>query len=195
MPRYTAYRDPAYRDLRDELKPAVDRYHVHTAVVKKFLAEHGIHATGWETWDIAPFHVLNVRNGSPVPQEILHALDAAIAGRESVCDRFTEANVDPRVMMDASDITHRVFVEKLRTLRRVWFPGDPERVGGAAATSATIALTPGLALGQVASNVQDSVAVGSFRALSGASAGAEFYKVSFGLCSSVHHEVYWGLMS
>jgi hypothetical protein len=169
-----------YRGLHVAVKPAVIAYKDHTAVVQRFLVDHGLRAIGWECWDVAPFHVLNVRKGRAVPQEILQALDAAIEGRESVSDRFTEANSRPQILMDASDITHRVFVEKLRTLRRVWFPDVLEKVGDSSAASGTNAISSRLKIVQPTFNDPDPVAVGRFTALSGISVGSDFYKVSFG---------------
>src|SRR5689334_3511124 len=116
----------AYPEVRRRVSLAVKDYKSHTNLVEAFIKRHGHVIRGWETWDVAPFHVLNARKGEPVPNEILHALDNAIRGRFDVADQFTEANINPKVFMDASDISHRVFVEKLRTLRRVWFPNIPE---------------------------------------------------------------------
>lgn len=167
--------DPQYDHVRQATKPAVITYHEHTAVVKKFLKDRGLNATGWEIWDVAPFHVLNVRKGAPVPINILHALDAAIQGRELVTDRFTEANLEPQVLFDASDITHRVFIEKLRTLRRVWFPHIPDTSATATsvhASNLTFVHTPVTA--------KTPATFGPFNSLTGDSAGSPFYKVSFG---------------
>lgn len=180
--------DPAYRQLRFETKPEVMSYKQHTSVVTTFLRDHGLEAIGWEIWDVAPFHVLNVRKGRPVPMQILHALDAAIQGREEVTDQFTEANLNPELLLDASDITHRVFIEKLRTLRRVWFPNIPDASIATPATTTTSLRTSKLTIVHTSPTTKDPATFGPFNALSGASAGSPFYKVSFGKPTSVDGE-------
>lgn len=172
--------DPAYRQIQREMKPAVKSYQQHTLVVKEFLRDHGLEAVGWEIWDVAPFHVLNVRKGRAVPMKILHALDAAIQGREVVTDQLTEANLNPQLLLDASDITHRVFIEKLRTLRRVWFPNVPDATMTAPASTTTSLLTSKLTVVHTSPTTREPATFGPFNALSGASAGSPFYKVSFG---------------
>jgi hypothetical protein len=173
-------RDPQYNDIRQRMVGAVHEYHQHTGLIKRFITSHGQDINGWETWDVAPFHVLNARKGVPVPKEILHALDAAITGRSAVSDEFTEANTNPNIFMDASDISHRVFVEKLRTARRIWFPTVPENFSVTPSTSSGGSQNKGLRLIQTSTDEKEPTKVGIFSALAGSATGPEFYKVSFG---------------
>lgn len=172
--------DPKYRHVRKATKGAVLGYKQHSLVVTDFLKAHGLDTVGWEIWDVAPFHVLNIRKGNPVPVNILHALDSAIRGREEVTNQFTEANLNPKLTYDGSDITHRVFIEKLRTLRRVWFPKAPEPANTVPASAATRALVSSLASVDLSATDGAASTFGPFNALSGAVAGSSFCKVSFG---------------
>lgn len=175
-----AAHDPRYRRVRDATKDDVLGYKKHTLVVTKFFQAHGLEAIGWEIWDVAPFHVLNIRKGNPVPVNIMHALDSAIRGREGVSHHFTEANLNPKLLHDASDISHRVFIEKLRTLRRVWFPKAPEPAVTEPASTAASTLASDLASVNLSGADGGSSAIGPFNALSGAVDGSPFCKVSFG---------------
>ena len=130
--------DPAQKHLRKEVGPDVVDYKRYTLVIKDFVREHGlILDEDKNSWDLAPFHVLNKRNGEPVPPRILDALDAAIRRREEVNDRFTYHRFSqvPKLLYDGQDVSHRVFVEKLRTFRRVWFPSAPDDPAAASAKS------------------------------------------------------------
>jgi hypothetical protein len=116
--------DPRYTSIRKAVKSNVDTYHRHTKAVQTFIESHDIvfKPRGRSTWDTAPFEVLIRRRGKVVPNNILVALSAAIEGRELVSDRFTVDSLDVQTLYDDADVDHRVFVEKLRTCRRVWFP-------------------------------------------------------------------------
>jgi hypothetical protein len=123
--------DPRYRSIRRTVRSDVVAYHGHTKAVEDFILSHGIifKPKGSSTWDTAPFEVLIRRKGKTVPNNILVALNAAIEGRELVSDRFTVDSLDVQTLYDDADVAHRVFVEKLRTLRRVWFPEQASRNG------------------------------------------------------------------
>lgn len=122
MDHLSLRRNRAPRSIHLAVSGNVKEYHAHTNAVQRFIQDHGIVLNGWQSWDLAPFNVLNKRNGQPIPHVILDHLNAAIRGRSDVSDKFTEGNLDPRIQYDGSDVSHRVFIERLRTIRRVWFP-------------------------------------------------------------------------
>ena len=170
----------SYPEIRGRVSLAVKDYKAQTEFIKDFIRRHGHTTEGWETWDVAPFHVLNARKGDPVPQEILHALDSAIKGRLDVTDQFTEANINPNVFMDASDISHRVFVEKLRTLRRVWFPNIAEPTSHSPADATTVGGSSNLSIVRTSTNGDKPTNLGIFSALAGDPTSSDFFKISFG---------------
>ncbi|KPI37799.1 uncharacterized protein AB675_130 [Cyphellophora attinorum] len=106
--------------VRQMVQENVDEYHDFQRAVENFIKSHGVKVHTTEDWDFAPFHVLNARAGKPIPTQVLRLLNCAIRGRRDVVDSFTARHVDGN--LDQSNILHRRFVEKLRAVRRIWFP-------------------------------------------------------------------------
>lgn len=108
--------------IEDAVRPSVKQYKIHTEIVKRWIEDHGVKLDTQKDWDFAGYNVLNTLNGRAPPSALLNSLNLAIRGRRDVNAHFTEYAPTSTTRYDQRDVAHRVFVDRLRTFRRIWFP-------------------------------------------------------------------------
>jgi hypothetical protein len=109
-------------DLPVGLRAAVDEYKLHTNFIKEFITSHGGRVQSPRDWDFAPYQIAHRLRDKGIPAHLEDSLLKAIASREMVGKHYEEKRDRENCAPSEIDLRHLSFIDKLRNIRRCWFP-------------------------------------------------------------------------
>lgn len=114
----------AFKDLPAHLKNSYRLYKIHGAVVDDFIRAHGGKIKSTRDWDSVPYLVRERLRGKRPPDEIKESLDIVIKNRILLADEFEARRKAARKKLAPIDLSHLIFIDKLRNVQRAWFSDD-----------------------------------------------------------------------
>ena len=112
-------------DLPETIAAARATYKRHTEIVKSFINNNGGRTVALRDWDFAPHLVAEHLGARGIPSDLKSSLKKAIKNRKVVAKHYQEKRKIQGSKLCGSDLRHLIFIDRLETIQRIWFPASP----------------------------------------------------------------------